>query len=44
MYKETWTPSLGNEHDCQRKRGNPQDPYAVAVSYALTLRSSGSCS
>ena len=31
IYKETWTPSLGGEHDCQRERGNPQDPYAVAV-------------
>ena len=31
IYKETWTPSLGGEHDCQREQGNPQDPYAVAV-------------
>ena len=31
IYKETWTPSLGDEHDCQCEQGNPQDPYAVAV-------------
>ena len=33
IYKETcnWTPSLGDECDCQREQGNPQDPYTVAV-------------
>ena len=31
VYKESWAPSLGDEHECQRERGNSEDPYAVAV-------------
>ena len=31
MYKEVWTPSLGEELNCRRERDNKHDPKAVAV-------------
>ena len=31
IYKETWTPSIGEEFDCVREHDNTSDRYAVAV-------------
>ena len=31
VYKQTWTPSVGEEFSCKQESGNNKDPYAVAV-------------
>lgn len=31
VYKSIWNPTIGEKLVCERERGNPQDPYAVAV-------------
>ena len=31
IYKEIWTPEIGEEGNCQREPGNREDPYAVAI-------------
>lgn len=31
MNKETWASHIGEELPCKRERGNPHDPFAVAV-------------
>ena len=30
-------PSLGDEHECQRERGNSEDPYAVQIARSLSV-------
>ena len=31
MNKEIWAACIGEELPCKRERGNPHDPFAVAV-------------
>ena len=31
IYKEIWTPEIGEEGNYQREPGNREDPYAVAI-------------
>ena len=31
IYKEIWTPEIGEEDNCQCEPGNREDPYAVAI-------------
>ena len=30
-------PSLGDEHECQRERGNFEDPYVVQIARSLSV-------
>ena len=31
IYKETWTPLVGEEYECRIEPDNSEDPYAVAI-------------
>ena len=31
LYKDVWSAAVGQRLPCQQERGNPHDPYAVAV-------------
>ena len=31
VYKDIWTPIIGEVFSCEREDGNPMDPYAVAI-------------
>ena len=37
VYKDTWTPSVGEELPCKRETGNDKDRYAVAVMRGDTI-------
>ena len=37
VYKDTWTPSVGEELPCKRETGSDKDRYAVAVMRGDTI-------
>ena len=37
MYKDIWTPVIGEQLLCQREEGNPNDRYAVSVLHLSTV-------
>ena len=37
VYKDVWTPVVGEELMCQRELGNPRDPFAVSVLKESTI-------
>ena len=34
VYKAVWSPSVGEEFQCEREEGNSEDPYAVAIKHS----------